>query len=102
MRSSQKQQSSHAKKRRNYYSPIQTPGIIDQPSFNYNLEGSSAGNTGNTESGGSDNERDKKYETQGILDDMEEDIDTKEYKEGININKPQYKDDLVADLAILN
>lgn len=33
---------------------------------------------------------------------MEEDIDTKEYKEGTNTNKPQYKDDLVADLAILN
>lgn len=92
VRSSQKQQSTHAKKRRNYYSPIQKSSTIDQPSFNYNIERSSAGNTGKTESGGSDNERacDKKYQTQapGILDDMEEDKDTKEYKEGANINKP--------------
>lgn len=45
-----------SKKQRNYYSPIQQSNTIDQPSFNYNLERSSAGNTGKTESGGSDYE----------------------------------------------
>lgn len=93
-----------AKKRRSYYSPIHKSPAIDQPSFNYNLERSSAENTGKTESGGSDNERagGKKYQTQGILDDMDEDMDTQEYKDGTNLGKAQYKDDLVADLAKLN
>ena len=33
---------------------------------------------------------------------MDEDFDTREYKEGTNTIKPQYKDDLVADLSNMN